>query len=121
LGYEFQVIALSTWTNGSSLMAEVRIKNTGVAPFYYDWPIELAAATSGGQILREWSTPWVINGILPGNSPVDLQMALTNPAPRPFALLMHVINPLPSGKSLRFANSNQDATLPGWLTLGVVR
>lgn len=120
LGYEFQVISLSTWTNGTSLMVEIRMKNTGVAPFYYDWPIELAAATSGGTILKTWSTPWVVSGILPG-APADFQMSLTNAPSRPFTLLMHVINPLPSGKPLRFANANQDATRSGWLTLGVVQ
>jgi hypothetical protein len=120
MGYEFQVMSLSTWTNAGSLMAGIRIKNTGVAPFYYDWPIELAAATSGGQILRRWSTPWVISAILPGSS-VDLQTTLLNPPPSGFTLLMRVINPLPSGKPLRFANTSQDATLPGWLTLGVIQ
>ena len=120
LGYEFQVISLSTWTNNTSLMADVRLKNTGVAPFYYDWPIELAAATSSGQILSKWPTPWVISGILPGDLPRDLTMPLTNRPGTNFTLLMRVVNPLPSGKPLRFANSYQDATLPGWLTLGSI-
>jgi hypothetical protein len=120
LGYEFQVISLSTWTNDTSLMADVRLKNTGVAPFYYDWPIELAASSASGQILGKWSTPWVISGILPGDPPRDLTMPLTNRPGSNFTLLMRVVNPLPSGKPLRFANSNQDATLPGWLTLGAI-
>jgi hypothetical protein len=119
LGYEFHVISLSTWTNKTSLIAGVRIWNTGVAPFYQNWPIELAAVSSG-QIVRKWSTPWVISNIMPHNAPMDLQMSLSNPPPGNFTLLMRVSNPLASGKPLRFANASQDATLPGWLTLGEV-
>jgi hypothetical protein len=121
LGYEFHVMSLSTWTNGTSLAAGVRLKNTGVAPFYYDWPVELAASTASGQILSKWSTPWTISGILPGNPPRDFTMTFTNRPPSGTTLLMRVINPLPSGKPLRFANSGQDSTAPGWLTLGIVK
>ncbi len=31
---------------------------------------------------------------------------------------LRVINPLASGKPLRFANTSQDKHSPGWLTLG---
>jgi hypothetical protein len=121
LGYEFQVISFSTWTNGTTLTAGIWLKNSGIAPFYYNWPVELAAVTVTGEILREWSTPWNISGILPGTSPVALEMPLSAPPPNGFTLLVRVINPLPSGKPLRFANSTQDSILPGWLTLGIVR
>jgi hypothetical protein len=52
---------------------------------------------------------------------VDLQMPLSDPPTSGFTLLMRVIDPLPSGRTLRFANANQDATRPGWLTLGVIQ
>jgi hypothetical protein len=121
LGYEFQVTSFSTWTNGTTLTSGIWLRNSGIAPFYYGWPVELAAVTLTGEILREWSTPWNISGILPGMNPVALEMPLSAPPPNGFTLLMRVVNPLPNGKPLRFANSRQDSILPGWLTLGVVR
>jgi hypothetical protein len=33
-------------------------------------------------------------------------------------LLLHVPNPMPNGRPVRFANRQQDQHLPGWLTLG---
>ena len=35
-----------------------------------------------------------------------------------YTLLLRVINPLPNGKALKFANQKQDQALAGWLTLG---
>jgi hypothetical protein len=37
-----------------------------------------------------------------------------------YKLVLRVINPWPTGLPLRFANSVQDADVPGWLTLGQV-
>ena len=34
---------------------------------------------------------------------------------------MRLVNPLPNGKPLRFANAEQDRDLPGWLTLGTIQ
>lgn len=39
----------------------------------------------------------------------------------PLAGIMEVLNPMPSGPPLRFANATQDEARAGWLTLGSVR
>ena len=33
---------------------------------------------------------------------------------------LRVINPLPNGKPLRFANAEQDRPTPGWLSVGTL-
>jgi hypothetical protein len=38
-----------------------------------------------------------------------------------YRLLLRVVNPLPGGMPLRFANAGQDADRAGWLTLGAFR
>src|SRR5688572_26812314 len=53
LGYEFHVAhaELTTIENQSSLNIHLSIKNTGVAPFYYQWPFEIALSADG--IIRQ--------------------------------------------------------------------
>ena len=120
LGYEFQTLSLATWGVGGTITATVSIQNTGIAPFYYSWPVELAAASQNGQILATWQTPWQFSGIMPGDPPQEFVQILTNAPPGGSVLLMQVVNPLAGGKSLRFANTTQDQTVPGWLTLGLL-
>jgi hypothetical protein len=98
----------------------VTITNMGVAPFYYDWPVELAAATTHGRLLKTWRTPWQITGILPGEPAKEQSWQLSDLPDDPFVLLLRVVNPLPNGKPLRFANVTQDETLAGWLTLTTI-
>lgn len=116
LGYELHV-ASAEFAAGSRRLT-LRLENRGVAPFYYDWPVELAAAGADGQSVT-WHTDWKLSQVLPG-APVT--WAFEIPA-GPLAsgerkLLLRVPNPLPQGKPLRFANTTQDADRPGWLTLG---
>jgi len=126
LGYEFFVASYETLNNASRTQttADVTLKNTGIAPFYYDnttWPIQLAAF-SGGKIVETWSTPWSLTGILPGASVQLPAVPLPNRPTGSFTLLMRAVNPMTGGRQLRFANTTQDQTVAGagWLTLGVV-
>jgi len=117
LGYEFYATSISSWTSNSVLWAGVTITNTGVAPFYYSWPIQFAAADNSGHLLGTWSTPYTVAGLLPGAAPLQVALPLAGAPGGSFKLLMRVVNPLPNGRPLRFANTTQDATVNGWLTL----
>lgn len=55
-------------------------------------------------------------GILPGVE-VRWKIPLPSPSPAGSTILMQVPNPLKNGKTVRFANRNQDAHRKGWLTL----
>jgi len=122
LGYEFFVQSVEITLNEqkSSLAVIASVANKGVAPFYYDWPIELVTMDAKGQLIATWQTDWKLTGMIP-NDParhwktrVDLKAI---PLGR-HQLLLRVSNPMPGGKPLRFANRTQDQHLPGYLTLG---
>jgi hypothetical protein len=126
MGYEYSIraIRLADIFSSDPLELTLRIENTGVAPFYYEWPIELGVVDSAGNLIATYPTEWSLVGLLPasaGETPYaewtyrSDQHGLGRGA---YTLVMQVVNPLPNGKPLKFANAEQDATLPGWLTLG---
>jgi hypothetical protein len=121
LGYELSVssVALPQAIASSSPVVRVRIRNTGRAPFYYNWPIELGVA-AGHRLLARWRTGWQLSRVLPGD-PVEFAFTLKNarlPNGSSYLLLMRAINPFAAGHPLKFADKSQDDTLTGWLTLG---
>ncbi|WP_231686080.1 DUF4832 domain-containing protein [Arthrobacter sp. ZBG10] len=119
LGYRFQATAFALTRGAVSGQSDltVKVNNAGVAPFYYDWPIQVAAADSGGKIVRTWTTSWKLSGVKPG-TPVQWKTTVGGVPPGYYTLLMRPVNPLATGVPLRFANASQDKTLAGWLTLG---
>jgi Domain of unknown function (DUF4832) len=120
MGYEFHVPAVQIdKVTAGKLPVKVELVNRGVAPFYYDWPIEFGAV-AGGKLQKKFAGTGKLTGLLPAdparkwNDLLDLNgLAAGN-----YQLVMRVPNRLPQGKPIRFANKSQDADLPGWLTLG---
>jgi hypothetical protein len=121
LGYELYVSnAIVSDVSGSGpLNIGVDIQNTGVAPFYYNWPIQFAALNGSSEIVQTWTTPWTLSSVIPGT---NIIWSFSQPKPGlptgQYTLLMGVQNPLTNGIPLRFATTTQDANLAGWLTLG---
>ncbi|MBB2911023.1 hypothetical protein FHS43_002288 [Streptosporangium becharense] len=122
LGYRLRVTAVKTGHRRHSLNLALRIRNDGVAPFSYDWPLQVAAIGRDGRIARTWTTSWKLTGIMPG-VPAELTADLPAAGLRKgdYTLVLRAANPLPGGMPLRFANADQDTTVPGWLTLGRTR
>jgi hypothetical protein len=96
--------------------------NTGVAPFYYDWPVQLAALNRGNVLANTWTAAWTLSSLLPAAANTAWSFTLPDHglAAGQYRLLLRVRNPLENGVPLRFANTTQDADLQGWLTLGQV-
>lgn len=120
MGYDFHVPAATSTRDGERMKVSVSVINQGVAPFYRDWRIELAALDAEGRIAQRWPVDWKITGLLPGDAPREWNATLNLPK-KPTAkltLALRVINPLANGKPLRFANAEQDRHAPGWLSLG---
>jgi hypothetical protein len=44
------------------------VTNTGVAPYYYNWPVELGALDARGSLTQTWTTDWQLTGIPTGES-----------------------------------------------------
>ncbi|MDW8310106.1 MAG: DUF4832 domain-containing protein [Verrucomicrobiales bacterium] len=120
LGYEFHVSSVSVTRDTNQVLVEVFLRNRGVAPFYYDWPMELAALLEDGSVLRTWTTSWTLRGLLPSptNSVFRRALPVAELPEGAFVLALRVVHPLPNGKPLRFANASQDQHRPGWLSLG---
>ena len=122
LGYELHVVSaeLKLDRNSGELAVSLLVTNTGVAPFYRDWPVELGAIDAAGQLVKTWKPGWKVNGLLPGDAARKWEYR-AGLAAGTLRLAVRVPNPMPSGHPLRFANREQDAHLPGWLTVGEVR
>ena len=121
MGYDFYVRSARIDRSGAErIEVELEVLNNGVAPFYYDWPLELAALSGSGSVLKTYPVDWKLAGIEPSTTPHSLKaLLLTKEIPEQSEkLALRVINPLPNGKPLKFANANQDADASGWLTLG---
>ncbi len=99
MGYELHVANVD-WREG---IISLTVENRGVAPFYYDWPVEIEV---DGKIKK---TDWHISGLLPGE-PRTWSTELAKNS----ALRIRVPNPMKGGKPLRFANRDQGKE---WLTI----
>jgi hypothetical protein len=122
MGYDFHVATAEITRASSKVQLRVTVLNQGVAPFYQDWRLELAALGADGKIAHRWPVDWKLTGLLPGDAAREWQAALNLP-PESLAgrtLALRVIHPLPHGKPLRFANAEQDRHAPGWLSLGTL-
>jgi hypothetical protein len=122
MGYELHVsqLVVSPGASDKDWSVSLVVTNTGVAPFYYDWPVELAVADPQSQILKTWQPGWRLSTIQPGEPATLWKFEAEVPALSSggHQLLLRVPNLLSNGPSVRFANREQDQTLPGWLTLG---
>ncbi len=121
MGYDFHLPTARISRKESALEVQLTVVNQGVAPFYQDWPLELAALDQEGRITKRWPVDWKLTGLLPGDPARAWTAALDADAPLAGqTLALRVINPLSNGKPLRFANADQDRDAPGWLSLGRV-
>jgi hypothetical protein len=120
MGYEFTVQAATLALSGQSLNVKAELRNLGVAPFYYDWPVEFGMLNSSGKLVKTARGSSHITDILPKQAPTvwNETIVLNEVAKGKYKVLVRVVNPLPQGKPLRFANETQGKDLAGWLTLG---
>jgi hypothetical protein len=122
LGYELHVASADIATTADSLSVTISIRNTGVAPFYYRWAIELALARNGA-IAQRWETDWDIRSVLPDIAPMRFESIAKNISVEPgeYVVLMRLRNPRRDAVFVSFANEAQDSSMSGWLTLGLAR
>ncbi|WP_027346816.1 DUF4832 domain-containing protein [Hamadaea tsunoensis] len=124
MGYRLQATGVRTTVDGRrhELGVDVRMQDLGVAPFYYDWPVQIAAVDKHGRIAKTWTTPWRLTTVTPqAAAQFSTRLPLRDLRPGAYTLVLRAANPMPNGVPLRFANAGQDQTLTGWLTLGGIR
>ncbi len=120
MGYDFHVSSAEITRADSKVQLRLTVLNQGVAPFYQDWRMELAAFSADGKIEQRWPVDWKITELMPGDDAREWKAALVLQKETIAGLTigLRVINPLPNGKPLRFANAEQDRHASGWLSLG---
>lgn len=123
MGYDFHVSTVDIQRDDTKLHLRLTVLNQGVAPFYQDWRMELAALRPDGKITHRWPVDWKLTGLLPGDAARGWKASLNLPQTSlaDLTLALRVIHPLANGKPLRFANAEQDRHAPGWLSLGTLR
>ena len=113
MGYEFQITQVSFSQRDNQNFVEISLKNHGVAPFYHDWKIELGCFTRDGHLVRRIETNWSLRDILPKKQTLwKTKIALSEDQ-----IAVRVINPLPNGIPLTFANDSSLQLGDGWLLL----
>ena len=122
LGYSLQVTKASVdepRRSRGELEVGIAVKNIGIAPFSYDWPITVALADSRGRIVKQWETRWDLDEIASGDQ-VRFEGDFRTKGVKPgrYTVLVQGTNPMATGQPVRFANADQDATVDGWLTVG---
>lgn len=118
LGYELTATHYSARIKSDHLESlSLTIQNRGVAPFYYLWTVQVGILDATGKVLQSWDTDWKINSILPDQSAGFEFRPPTEYSVQQGILAIRVVNPMPGGVPLRFANANQDRHASGWLTL----
>ena len=101
----------------------VEIKNTGAAPFYETWPIEVILVDENNKIVASQTNESTLPSILPGQSGrVTARLPLpaeyrSNDSAQKLTAAIRVVNPLPAGTPVAFANATMDKPLPGYLGL----
>jgi hypothetical protein len=104
MGYELH-ISQAEWKDGELCLT---VENRGVAPFYYDWAVEIQRA---GVASSTVPVAWKLSQVLPGK-PVEWKLNIDQSA----AYRLQVRNPMKGGNPLRFANKEQGE---GWLRIGL--
>ena len=124
MGYDFYVQSAEvSRPTPQRLSVTLEVVNQGVAPFYRDWRVELGLVSPGGKIVHTWPTDWKLIGLLPNTAArrwqttVDVVPFGTDAA----IVAVRVVNPMPNGKPLRFANADQDRNSEGWLSVGNIK
>ncbi len=123
MGYDFHVqSAQIERRQPDRTEVTVAVVNNGVAPFYYDWALELAALSESGEVLKTYPVDWKLTGILPSDKPHAwvATLSVKEIPENATKLALRAVHPLPAGKPLKFANADQDADAAGWLTLGLI-
>ena len=122
LGYDLFVsgVKLADTTTRDSLEVEIRVQNRGVAPFYYDWLVRLGIIDSDSRLAASFNTSWKLTRVVDAGQDVKFgrKVKAHGLGPGVYTLVMQAENPMPTGRTLAFANADWEADAKDWLTLG---
>ncbi len=111
MGYELTV---TNWKIEGEEMS-ISLENRGVAPFYRNWPVELALFDGQNEIGKRTVPTIQLSEILPGSVYTRSISIAEFPDGEKGIWKLRIPNPMEGGKPLRFANETQGKE---WLVLG---
>lgn len=111
IGYRFvinQVQLPSKAAAGKSADITFTITNKGIAPFYYEWPIELSLVDSKGNIVFKTTVKEDIKTWLPGTKSFSSSFVIPSTLKSgSYKLAMAIIDPSTGNPSVDFANEGR--------------
>jgi hypothetical protein len=106
MGYEFRMLKVEhagTAQAKRSLTLSLAGENLGVAPFYYDWPVEWALLDEQGRAVGVSRTSWDLRKWLPGPFAEQASIAFDVP-PGTYELAIGIRDPWKDRPAIGFAN-----------------
>lgn len=90
---------------GEELQISMIWNNKGVAPFYYDWPIEFSLADSSGKVAASFILDDIkLNEILPGKTSINLTIEIPEKLKQgTYTLCIAILDPSTSEPGVQFA------------------
>lgn len=122
LGYALRI---DTWMAepipaSENIRFSVRIGNVGIAPFYYNWNLELGLFATGMDPVVI-STGWDIRSVIDADPVTFVHEANLQSLPDgTITLAVRLKNPLPNGDPVVFANVNPNPPGLEWQVLGTL-
>ena len=117
MGYELHIKQATIEGKGQAISLALEIENRGVAPFYYDWPVEVVTLGKDGSVTGSHQTDWRLSQTLPGKKIKWATKIHLPEAVDQLKLAIRVANPMEGGKPLRFANETQQSESEGLLLI----
>ena len=117
MGYEFQLKSVTSpaqTQRHTSVTVTIDGANTGVAPFYYRWPVEFALLDSGGKVAQTWTTITDLRKWLPGSFTFDSSLKM-DAKPGTYKLAIGIRDPWTNLPGIGFANAIP--RINGWTIL----
>jgi hypothetical protein len=107
IGYRFAVRAATypaEWRPGGEAKVAIEARNLGVAPFYFDWPLEFALVAANGRIAYRHTADQDIREWLPGD--VAFEETLPVPAGLPegvYTVTIAILDPTSGEPGVKWA------------------
>ena len=117
LGYDFAATESRIQNTNSTTTVSLKITNRGVAPFYYNWPVEFSILDANGTAVATQKVDANLPSLLPGQT---TELTTTLPTAEG-TVAVRIPNTMQGGAPIKFANTTQDTTYPGYLTLGTTK
>ena len=117
LGYDFAATESRIQNTNSTTTVSLKITNRGVAPFYYNWPVEFSILDANGTAVATQKVDANLPSLLPGQT---TELTTTLPTAEG-TVAVRIPNAMQGGAPIKFANTTQDTDYPGYLTLGTTK